>query len=358
MSLSSTSSSKPTGWRRARRELLRLVIVLLVLELVVRFGPGHSILSSALDPYENLLWYSDIMPAYRQQLTNGPHYDMWLAGSSYMMTGWQPEWFQADLNAHGIQNLTVQNYGMTDIRQLGDMAQVFDRWMFRMDQPEYMVIGVSVFNASATGRAPITASPMERAIIFPESIDDLVNGWLYNASALYRYSLLARNATFIPLEEAALKPHPLGGYIPGDTPFENCNPDEWKPADFQQDRYPESLFAGLDRLIEVTQARGIPVVVVEIPLQYCNMRRFFASEETYQQNYLAPLTAHLQANRIPFFNMATRFYEEVPDEEQYLYFMDRHHPNSRGAEVFSAWAAEFVADWLKMQPTSLLPGSS
>ncbi len=145
MSPSSTSSSN-LGWRRLRREVLRLALVLLLLEIIVRVEPVKSLLADALDPYENLLWYSDIMPAYQDQLQNSAHYDVWLAGSSYMMTGLQPEWVQAELESGEESGLTVQNYGMTDMRNLYDMAAVYDRWMLQMDQPDYLIMGISVFN--------------------------------------------------------------------------------------------------------------------------------------------------------------------------------------------------------------------
>jgi hypothetical protein len=336
-----------SGWRRLRREVLRLVIVLLLLEIVVRVDPVKSLLSNALDPYENLLWYADIMPAYQDQLQHGPHFNVWLAGSSYMMTGLQPEWVQSQLAAEGEDGLTVQNYGMTDMRNLYDMAAVYDRWMLPMDQPDYLIIGISVFNFSTTADATARNSPMERTFIFPDSVDDYAAGWLFQSSALFRYALLARNATFIPRDEALLKPHPLGGYIAGPNAFENCNPNEWKAPDAPQDPYPAEVFAPLDRFLEVAQSRQIPVMVVDIPLQYCNMRRFFSSREAYESNYIQPVMTHLQEKGIPFLELATPFYAEVPLDEQRLYFMDRHHPNSEGARLFSQWTGEFATNWLK-----------
>jgi hypothetical protein len=340
----------PTGWQRLRRELLRLVIILLLLEIVVRVDPVKSLLSDALDPYENLLWYADIMPAYQDQLQHGPHYDVWLAGSSYMMTGLQPEWVRAELEAQGTSSLTIQNYGMTDMRNLYDMAAVYDRWMFEMDQPDYLILGISVFNFSARGDSTSLSSPMERTFIFRDSVDDYAAGWLFRSSALYRYALLARNASLIPRDEALLKPHPLGGYIEGPNPFEDCNGNDWKAPDAPQDPYPPELFASLDRFLDVIQARQIPVMVVDIPLQYCNMRRFFSSQEAYEHNYIEQVTAHLQAKGIPFLELATPFYAEIPLDEQRLYFMDYHHPNSEGARLFSQWTGEFAAEWIKNLP--------
>jgi hypothetical protein len=134
---------------------------------------------------------------------------------------------------------------------------------------------------------------MERTFIFPDSVDDYAAGWLFRGSALFRYALLARNATLIPSDEALLKPHPLGGYIDGPNAFENCNPNEWKAPDAPQNPYSAEQFAPLDGFLEAIQARQIPVMIVDIPLQYCNMRRFFSSKETYESNYIELMTVHL-----------------------------------------------------------------
>jgi len=338
---------RPIGWRRLAGELRRLVALLLVLELILRIEPVRSVLSNTFDPYENLLWYSEYMPAYREQLTSGPHYDVWMTGSSYMMTGLQPQWVQEEMEAQGAGGLTVQNYGMIDMRNMYDMADVFDRWMFSMDQPKYLVIGISVFNFSEKRASTARSSPMERTFIFPDSPDDFAAGWLFQNSAVYRYGLLARNATLIARDEAVLKPHPLGGFIEGPTPFVDCDPTGWKKPDGPRIAYPPGAFDPLDRFIEVVQKWQIPLAVVDIPLQYCNMRRFFLSQESYETVYLTAITAHLREKGIPFLNLEERLYAEVPDEEQNQYFMDYHHPNLEGAKLFSRWTGEFVANWLK-----------
>ena len=155
------------------------------LEMVIRIEPVRSLLSDALNPYENLLWYSNYMPAYQEQLQNGPHYNLWLVGSSHMVTGLQPEWVQHEIKTQGVSGLTVQNYGLTNMLNLYDMAAMFDRWMFQFDQPDYVVIGLSGFNFSinAIGDSLAHTSPMERTYIFPDSVDDYGAGWLFRNSA-------------------------------------------------------------------------------------------------------------------------------------------------------------------------------
>ena len=123
MSLSSTSSSKKAGWPRLRRDILCVVVALLALELVMRLDPVRLSLSQALDPYENLLWYSDYMPSYRDQLVHGPHYDVWMVGSSYMMTGLQPQWVQEQMAAlaERLEQLSLDDVILSEQRDGGDL---------------------------------------------------------------------------------------------------------------------------------------------------------------------------------------------------------------------------------------------
>src|SRR5690606_42060278 len=97
MSRLSTSNSKPTGWNRVWREVLRVFLLLLALEMLVRVGPIHAFLSQRLDPYENLLWYDHRLPSYQNQLRADPNYVIWMLGSSPMMTAWTPVQIQESL---------------------------------------------------------------------------------------------------------------------------------------------------------------------------------------------------------------------------------------------------------------------
>jgi hypothetical protein len=348
MSPSSTSNSKTAGWSRLRREILRVVVVFVLLECIARIGPVKTWLSYTLDPYENLLWYSENMPSYQDQLLHGPHYDVWLGGSSYMMTSLQPDWIKNEAAAQGIDGLSFQNYGLNTMQNLNDMAAIYDRWMFRMDQPQYMILGISLLNFTQGGRQPSRArsSPMERTYIFPDSVDDYIAGWLFQHSRFYHYALLARNATFIPRDQALLKSMPLGGYAESSTTF-NCDSSAWLPPDSPSHQSSYGDFSALGNFIDVIRARNIPVIVVNIPLQYCSMRNGFADYADYIVSYLKPVGAYLEAMGVPFLDLDTQFRAQVPDDEQFLYFRDTNHPNIEGAKRFSQWTADFFADWMK-----------
>ena len=352
------SDSAKSGWERLRREIARVIVIFLLLEIIARIPLVKSFLANKLDPYENLLWYSENMPVYKHQLLNGPHYDVWMGGSSYMMTGLQPLWVQSEANAQGIAELTFQNYGLNAMQNLNDMADIYDKWMFQMDQPQYMVLGISIsnFTQSAKLGSRARSSPMERTYIFPTSIDDYIGGWLFNNSVLYRYALLLRNATFIPQGAALLQPMPLGGFVEGIDSFTGCDSKAWVPTTTPPGLTVFNDFSSLDHFINVIRARNIPIAVVNIPRQYCGLRLSFSNYDDYASSYLMNVSKHLKDLDVPFLDLDTQFYAQIKENEQYQYFRDISHPNTEGARLFSQWTGDFVAKWLKqMNLVQLIP---
>jgi|GEM_PF-5404324 len=343
----SSASSPDTASRRLRRGALALVLSLLVLELAVRFPPLNAALSSALDPYERLLWYYPAMPAYQAQLRSS-HYDLWLVGSSYLATALEPQQVQARLEAGGL-SVSVQNYGFSLMQNLADMSLVMARWMLTLDKPRYALIGLHWGNFGWNGARPARArsSPMERATIFRDTLEDSLGGLMYASSALFRYAALARNAFIVPREKTDLQDMPLGGYVANKETYQ-CDETLWT----QENRVtPEDMtghLARLDALIDVLQKNGVRVAVVSIPYQYCALRRSYSDTESYIALYLEPVAAHLAARGIPYAEFDRRFYAAFPSgEEQASYYNDPSHPNEKGAVILSAWAGEFAAEWLR-----------
>lgn len=327
-----------------------MALALLLLELIARSGPVSQFLDDRLGVYENLLWYADEMPAYRDQLLHGPHYDIWLVGSSYLMSGLDPQAIQRGLAERGFDRLTVQNYGMSAMQNMEDMAVVYDRWMFQMARPEYIVVSLSQQNAHRSGfTSRARSGPLEDTYIFTDRVDDFIAGFLYGHSALLRYAILARNATFIPREQAEVKPKPAGGFVPLPFIYDGCDPSLWTAPDTMLETYQPAAFASIDRLLDVIQAREIPLMAVNIPLTYCGLRGRFPDFETYQRVYLEPLRAHLKARGIALYDLDRRFYEAIPLDEQYRYYENASHPNQDGAALLSQWAAADIADWLSAQ---------
>ena len=339
-----TSSSKIRGWKRVWRDLLSVALLIVVAELILRIGPIQAFLAEKLDPYENLLWYDRTLPAYEEQLRHHPDYTIWLLGSSPMMTGLNPAIIQENLRQAGYEGITVQNYGFTTMLNLGVMAQVVDRWLLELDQPQYIILGVAQANFTTTGadRNRIEDSPLENLMIYPDNIDDYVARFLYTNSVLFHYSILAHNATIIPVERTRPDPLPLGGYTERSGTI-NCQ----QYLNFTRNGQIASvdLEGGLDRmdqLLDVIQARNIPVLVVNIPIARCLLDDRFRAVDYYRTAYLEPLADHLHQRGIPFFDIDAAFYE-LPAKDQNGFFDNGIHPNTDGADFMSSLLGHFLS---------------
>lgn len=344
-----TSSSPQSTMHRLRRGVLVLLLCLLLLEIGVRLPPVHAALSTALDPYESLLWYIMNMPAYLKQLQNGPHYDLWMLGSSYMMTGLDPRIVQAQLAVTG-NPTTVQNYGYTGMTNLSEMALVVERWMLQYDKPRYAIIGIQMSNLF-DGKLPARArsSPMERMIIFNDSPENQMVQFVFQNSDLFRFATLARNALTVPAEKTVVPEFPVGGYVERNKTM-TCDPAVWASTYNPPAEAFEGHVARLDALINAFRQNGVEVAVVNIPSSYCGLRGGYSSTENYEQMYLDPLAAHLQAINVPYAELDRRFYAAYPDvDEQVTFYSNASHPNAEGAKLFSAWTGEFAAAWLNRQ---------
>lgn len=349
MSHSSISSSKlavadevPSSWRRIRRDVLILVGVLLALEIILRVGPVHAWLAQHLDPYENLLWYSPTTPAYQQQLLAQPEYDVWLLGSSYMMTALDPQQMQSTLP----DGVTAQNYGFSSMRNLDAMSKMVE-WLLTLDQPRYVVLGVNYRNFTPTAAESARAedSPYENVFIYTDSVDEVIAGFLFNNSFLYRYGILARNATFIPFEKTILPDIPSGGFTALDNTVEDCVTD-YGVRDAVFDMAPG--LARMDALINTVRSHDIPIAVLNMAMPVCALSGF-ENFDDYSHQYLDTVAAHLASQNVPFHALDPQFYAEIPPEEQWRYFSDQSHANITGAALFSTWAGDFIAEWLHTQ---------
>jgi len=136
-----------------------------------------------------------------------------------------------------------------------------------------------------------------------------------------------------------------GGFAPDDTvaAFVGTPPDPNDPS--WQVRYyfsvlsdyqvrPENV-AGLEQVL--SQVKQTQVLVVEMPVPETYFYFFGAGERDYQR-FLDEVGARAAAYGVPFWRTT----------EQHLIsavgWMDYGHMNSRGAEVFSAWLGQQVAE--------------
>ncbi len=350
MSPSFTSNSKSSSWRRVRGDAIRIGLFLLLLELVIQVRPVNTMLEQRLGTYENLLWYDSRMPSYKLQLEANPDYTFWLIGSSPMMTGLDPALIQAKLVARGHQRVTVQNYGFTTMLNLSVMAQVVDNWLLELDQPQYVVIGISDLNfgREILNRMRIEDSPAEQIFIFPDSLDDYIARFLYRHSDLYRYSILGRNATLIPFEQTVRRVQPNGGYSPRDGIYDCAEATARFPNGPTGLEVPVSV--GLERfheLAEVLEAREIPVIIVTIPLARCYLDARYGSLDLYNEAYLDPVIEFVNDQlQLPIVVTDHRFYE-LPMNEQNDLFDNGTHSNKKGAQFLSEQLLIFLDNWFR-----------
>ena len=346
------SNSEPAGWKRARREVLLVALVLLALELIVRIEPIHALLAERLDPYENLLWYDERMPRYQNQLLMDPNYTLWLLGTSPMMTAWNPAQIQVEIHQAEQDNFTVQNYGFTSIINLRVMAQLIDRWLLQLDQPQYVVLGISDvnFRDTTSERMRIEDSPLENMLIFPDTIDDYANLLLYQNSTLYRYLMLARNALVFPIEETKREPNPLGGYTERTNELVCTNPPQPARQRGPQFEYFQNNLLWLDEFIDTVEAQGIPIMVVSLPISNCQLDLSYGGIDLYRQEYLDPVADHLRERGISFVALDLLYYERIPADERDSHFSDVIHTNYKGAALLSSWLSKAIVEWLSTHP--------
>lgn len=352
MSHLSTSNSNHNTKRRIIIDILWLVLVLIALETFVRVPPVHDFLALRIDPYENLLYYDNAVPRYINDLKQNPDYTFWLAGSSYMMTGINPEWVQAQAEDTGV-SLTVQNFGLTQTTNLAVLATVFEYEFLTVDKPEVLVLYLSEFNLGGQTVAAALDGDYERVLLFPDSLDERIAGFLYKHSDLYRYLVLARNLPVISYEDALRTPRSTGGYTERTNTY-NCP----QRGSLQRvgDTFESTLQINLTQLqvfIDLADSLDIPLIVLHLPLPNCTLENLYTNYDDYNNRYLQPVRNHVIEQGISFYALDTQFYSVIPLAEQHLYFSDATHPNEQGATLFSQWTAEILVDWLVQYSSQL-----
>lgn len=268
-----------------------------------------------------------------------------------MMTGLDPEIVQGNLRLAGYEDTTVQNYGFTVMTNLEVMAQVVDRWLLELDQPKHIVLAIADLNfrSSAGDRNRVQDSPLENIRIFPDTLDDFLAATLYDNLVIYRYAILARNATFIPVEETRIADYPAGGYTSRNGIID-CDSVEGGtnirvPVGQERALYTQENLSRLDALIDAVQSRNIPVLVVSIPMARCLVDNLYGSVDRYRSFYLDLVFDHLHSRRIPYVDLDEAFYN-LPLEDQNDYFGNGTHPNARGAGYMSQLLAYCLDEWL------------
>ena len=277
-----------------------------------------------------MLWYDVYLATYNRDLQAGDHHDLWLLGSSYMMTGLNPALVQQTLETAGLEGVSVQNYGLNRLQNLEVMGEVFDRWLFQLDEPQYVVLAIGVGNFRAIPRelVAIVNSTLERMLIFPTTLEDYTARFLYQHSALVHQGILLRYV--LDPRDVAERGYfmdqvlPLGGYVEATSTYvpENCDLSQidasvdieanWGPGRRAANQTMlETSLADMDSFSAAIQARGIPLAMVIIPDQACLVRNLYGSYAEYDALFREPVLAHVQAQGIPILDLTVRFRAEI-----------------------------------------------
>ncbi len=326
--------------------MLWVALLLLAAEGLLRLPPVNAWLQTNIAPYEHLLWYDAFPPGYALALAD-TDYAIWLIGSSYMMTGLDPALIDAELGRQGYASLNVQNFGLNRMVNLTSMSLMLDRWLLEIEQPQVVVLGLSARNFIRFARDITVAenSPYESLHIFADSPGDYLGRLLVDHSALFHYGVLARNALLPP---ALPPPTARGGYVLRPQAM-HCD-ERFFAEPFTAEQLWLDVPGGLARLgdlLAVFERRGIPVLVVNMPLPQCTLDRLYGGSAQYDRAYLTPAAEYLHNRQTAFVALDAQFAAAVPADEQGQYFYDSHHPNRQGALLFSAWTSSALADWLR-----------
>ncbi|MGJ3237551.1 MAG: hypothetical protein ACFE0Q_02495 [Anaerolineae bacterium] len=100
-------------------------------------------------------------------------------------------------------------------------------------------------------------------------------------------------------------------------------------------------------MIDVFAERSIEIAIIHLPISDCALSERYINFEDYNQRHLMPLATYLDAQGIPFYDLDTRFFENIPLEEQSTYFDDAVHSNIEGARLFMEWVSLDIQNWLE-----------
>ena len=105
----------------------------------------------------------------------------------------------------------------------------------------------------------------------------------------------------------------------------------------------------MESFIAVIQQHGIPLALVIVPDQACEIGGRYGSYANYDALLVDPVRARIQAHGVPVLDLNPLFRIMVPGAEQSNYYANHNHPNHQGAQLFSHWTGDFVAAWLQTE---------
>ncbi len=293
--------------------------------------------------------------------------DCLFLGNSMVDLGLDPEAFAAAYEQTTGDPIHCFNFALDGIPAAATAAVA--QILVQDYRPSLLVYGTDARDyaapADAEGAAVILDSPWVRYRRGQFSL----SGWLVEQVYVYRYRHHLKRLlrlSFEDLEELELN-HPITDY--GQTPYQEVGQNVDRPpaidpaaagyyytlmADYEL--LPENL-AGLEQITD-QQARGVRVLVVEMPVP-AGYVHFFGSGEADYQRFLATVDRSTTSLGVPFWS--TTDLNLIPAAG----WVDYSHLNQHGARVFSRWLGAEVGAWLanetsgsRAQPGSDPPATS
>ncbi|HEX3053651.1 MAG TPA: hypothetical protein VHP83_23530 [Aggregatilineaceae bacterium] len=257
-------------------------------------------------------------------------------GSSVVLNGIDPDRFALTYREQTGEDLICYNFGMLALtaRTAGVLSEI----LIERYHPRLLVYGLTIRDLAAGASdanriyQDVTRTPWIR---YQRGEFD-VEGWLADHSHAYRH-YLAYRSWISPTFASRLSDFtdaPPSGYVP----FHATRALDWNqieaPLYFEHFEIDPADWQGFEQLLATA---GTQLVLLEMPLPSQLLAKFSGGAEAYAAS-IDSFAAAAAAKQVPLWT--TTHLNLIPDED---WAEDAHHLNNAGAQIFSAWLAEYLA---------------
>lgn len=261
--------------------------------------------------------------------------DCLLIGSSVVDDGMDPALVARAYSENSGEVIHCFNFGLFTLTN--DSGGALTQALVRRFNPRVVIYEISA--RSFSGRFGELARPlMDNAWVLYHNGDFTLEGWLLEHSYAYRYYLSAASWFYPPNRPIINElrwPFVEYGYFPGQQALE-YKPEEVEPifTDYQLEK---DQMAGFEQVLASNPAR---LAIVEAPVysQFLNVY-ISGGVSAYESLFIQPVSVVLNDQAVPFWRTNDDFSASLPEE----YWMDARHLNLAGAELFSRWLGEQMA---------------
>jgi len=274
--------------------------------------------------------------ALDQLLAEKGHVDCIFFGSSVVLNGIDPDRFALTYRDQTGEDLICYNFGMLALtaRTAGVLSEI----LVERYPPRLLVYGLTIRDLAAGASdanriyQDVTRTPWIR---YQRGELD-VEGWLAEHSSAYRH-YLAYRSWMSPTFASRLSDFtgaPSSGYFP----FRATRALDWNqieaPVYFEDFQIDPADWQGFEQLLATA---GTQLVLLEMPLPAQLLAQFSGGPAAYEA-VIASFAAAAEEHQVPLWT--TTPLNLIPDNG---WAEDAHHLNNSGAQLFSAWLAEQIA---------------